>query len=442
MIIRRITLVKGLLFAAVVAIGFPARPAAAQGSSPSYTLPEYNGIQACQVEKDPAARIKCLDDFSAKFPNSTLMPYVYQLLYPAYQQTKNFPKAIEYADRVIALGDKVDAAARLAAIQARCQVFPQAFNPKAADANDQLTKQRDAARQGAALLAKFPKPEGDTQESWDAKVKPALAFFNSSEGFASFQLKDYPAAISAFKTALANKPDDSASAYRLGVSFLQSTPPAQLDGCWWLARAINLKVANEAQVRDYLKKQIIAFEQPGCETSADAQFNELLQLAGTTGERPATYTIPSAADLDKIRQSSNILTVLADLKGGGDKARLTWLAICSAEFPEVVGKVIDVTPGSDSVQLKLFTGSTPEEMQNATTANMDVRVVGQPEASRLQKDDGVRFKGTLVSYDPDPAFMLHWDKAQVNPEDIQAEKGGKHTPHKVPQKSPGKNGNS
>jgi hypothetical protein len=127
--------------------------------------------------------------------------------------------------------------------------------------------------------------------------------------------------------------------------------------------------------------------------------------------------------------------VLTDLKAGGDKAKTTWLAICGAEFPEVVGKVIEVKPGTDFVELMLYTGATPEEIQAATTANLDVKVVGQPEASRLQKDDGVRFSGTLASYDPDPAFMLHWDKAKINPEDIPAEKGGtKHAPHKVPPK--------
>jgi hypothetical protein len=68
-------------------------------------------------------------------------------------------------------------------------------------------------------------------------------------------------------------------------------------------------------------------------------------------------------------------------------------------------------------------------MEAATTANMDVKIVGQPEASRLQKDDGVRFAGTLVAFDPSPV-MLHWDKAKVNPEDIPAE-GAKHKPHKV-----------
>ena len=54
---------------------------------------------------------------------------------------------------------------------------------------------------------------------------------------------------------------------------------------------------------------------------------------------------------------------------------------------------------------------------------MDVKVVGQPDAAKLEKDNPVRFTGTLMSYDPDPAFMLHWDKAKVNEEDIPKEKG-------------------
>jgi len=124
--------------------------------------------------------------------------------------------------------------------------------------------------------------------------------------------------------------------------------------------------------------------------------------------------------------------VLADLKAGGDKAKMTWLALCGAEFPEVVGKVIDVTPVTDAVTLKLYTGATPEDIQAATTANLDVKVVGQPEAVRVEKDQGVRFSGTLVGYDPDPNFMLHWDKAKVNAEDIPTEKGGAKKPIRKP----------
>ena len=55
---------------------------------------------------------------------------------------------------------------------------------------------------------------------------------------------------------------------------------------------------------------------------------------------------------------------------------------------------------------------------------MEVKVVGQPEAAKLEKETtpAPRFTGTLVSYDPDPAFMLHLDKAKMNDEDLPKEK--------------------
>ena len=434
--IRKCLIMKAILLSALVWTCVLARPAATQAqqaqdqAKPTYTIPEYNAFQAANAEKDPQARLKLLDDFVAKFPSSTLNPYVFQLYIKTYTDLKNYPKVIEYADKVIALGDKVDAAGKLQALQARCQVFPYAYNQKAADATEQLNKERDAALQGAKLLADFPKPAGSTMtdEQFAEQKKPVLAFFQNSAGFACLQLKDYPCAINAFKAVLALTPTDAVASYRLGVAYLEMKPPRALDGFWALARAINLKIPDSDKIKDYLRRQILAYEQPGCDSLADAQLNELLQLAANSPERPATYTIPSADDLNKIRTSSNILTVIADLKPGGDKAKMTWLALCGAEFPEVVGKLIDITPGTDFVDLKLYTGATPEEIQAATTANLDVKVAGQPEAARLEKDQGVRFSGTLVGYDPEPTFMLHWDKAKVNPEDIPSEKGGAKKP--------------
>jgi tetratricopeptide (TPR) repeat protein len=434
--IRKCLITKAILLSALVWTCLLARPAAIEAQAaqdqakPTYTIPEYNAFQAANAEKDPQARLKLLDDFVAKFPNSTLNPYVYQLYIKTYTDLKSYPRVIEYADKVIALGDKVDAGGKLQALQARCQVFPSVFNPKAPDATEQLTKERDAALQGVALLKSFPKPAGSTMTDaqFEEQKKPVIAFFENAAGFASLKLKDYPGAIAAFKAVLTITPTDAAASYQLGVAYLEMKPPQSLDGFWAIARAINLKIPNSDTIKDFLRRQILAYEQPGCDSLVDAQLNELLQLSANSPERPATYTIPSADDLNKIRTSSNILTVLADLKAGGDKAKMTWLALCGAEFPEVVGKVIDVTPATDFVQLKLYTGATPEEIQAATTANLDVKVVGQPEAARLEKDQGVRFSGTLVGYDPEPNFMLHWDKAKVNPEDIPTDKGGAKKP--------------
>jgi hypothetical protein len=117
-----------------------------------------------------------------------------------------------------------------------------------------------------------------------------------------------------------------------------------------------------------------------------------------------------------------IASVVGDLKAGSDKAKVTWLASCGLEFPDVPGKLIEVTPGTDVIVLKMAFVTSDAEYQAATTPNMEVKVPGQPDAARLEKDNPVRFTGTLISYDPDPAFMLHWEKAKVNEEDIPKEK--------------------
>ncbi|MGA8555748.1 MAG: hypothetical protein WB630_15145, partial [Candidatus Acidiferrales bacterium] len=277
--------------------------------------------------------------------------------------------------------------------------------------------------------------------------KPGIAFFNAAAGFAELQLKDYAAAVDDFKAALANNPTDAVTAYRLGLAYLGMNPPQYIDGFWALARSINLKVPDADKIKDYLRKAILAYEQPGCDSSVDEQLNELLTLAGTTGDRPATYTIPSATDLQKIAQSSTILTVIADLSAAGDKAKQTWLAICGAQFPGVVGKIIDIKQGDGFADFLVFTGANEDEVEKATTPNMDVKVwtaappagapnaaqdTPQPDVVRLQKDDGIRFSGAIVSYDPSP-FMLHWDQVKVDPTTIpEKAEAGKH--HKVPPK--------
>jgi hypothetical protein len=448
---KRFTGVAVILAAAALsgsyALPVAAKPAPqdqeSQQKKPSYTLPEYNAFQAANTEKDLQTRIKLLDDFVAKYPNSTLMPYVYTLYYQTYNQLKDYQHTVEYADKLVALGDKVDAGGRLQALQIRVQAFLAGYKTGGADAQDQLTKERDAALEGANLLDKYPKPDSfkGSDTDWANQKKPGLAFFYGAAGFADLNIKDNAAAITAFKNSLANKPEDPVSEYRLGLAYLQSTPPQYLDGFWALARAIDQKVPDSDRIKDYLQKQILAYEQPGCDSQATDQLNSLLQLAQNAPDRPATWTIPSQADLKQITQSANILSVIGDLSGGGDKAQKTWLAICNAEFPEVVGKIIDINKSDNYVDFMVYTGATADDMQKATTANMDVKVwtaappsgaeagpsntatevPPQPDVTRLQKDDGIRFSGSIVSYDPSP-FVLHWDQVKVDPS-IIPEKG-------------------
>lgn len=439
---RRYILVSAILSVLVVpranACATGAPDAQQPNAAPGYTMPEYNAYNAAAAEKDAKQRVKLLDDFVTKYPNSSLMNYVYPAYWEAYGQLRNFPKVLEYSEKYLALSDKnTNLQGCLSATYQHSLALEAAYNPKDPNAKDYLSKGKNIAQQGLKLLDQFPKPAQMTDQQFADQVKkPVGATLESAIGFADLELKDCSGAVEAFKVLLGGTPAEPVLNYRLARSYMCMTPPQQLDGFWYLARAVDLKIPDADRVKDYLRKAMINYQQPTCDSLIDAQLNELLQLAANSTDRPATYSLPSATDLQKVAGSSTILTVLADLKAGGDKGKITWLAICGAEFPEVVGKVIEVTPGTDSVELHLCTGATPEEIQACTTANLDVKVAGQPEASRVQKDDGVRFAGTLVGYDPEP-FMLHWEKAKVNPEDIPAEKGGKRTPHKVPAK-PGK----
>ena len=296
---RRILKTTAAIFIALLSVSLGARPAAAQAAAaqdkPAYTIPEYNAFQAASAEKDPAAKIKLLDDFVAKFPNSTLMQYVYQLYYQAYFAQKNYPKTIEYADKLVGMGDKVDKGVALGALQARVQAFSATPPPTTPDANDQLAKERDAALQGAKMLEAFPKPANATMSDDDfmKQKQPGIAFFDSSAGAAALQMKDYPGAVNAFKAALTNKPDDGVSAYRLGLAYLAMNPPQALDGFWALARAVNLKVPDSDKVKDYLRAKVLAYEQPGCDSQVDAQVGEMLQLAANAPERPPPIRFPT-----------------------------------------------------------------------------------------------------------------------------------------------------
>jgi tetratricopeptide (TPR) repeat protein len=416
----------------------PAGQDAAAGQQ-KYTMAEYNSYQACAAEKNPTAQIKCLDDFVAKYPNSALLVYIYPLDYNAYSQLKNWPKVIEYADKLIALGEKAEPPIRYQAYYARAFAYSN-VPPNSPDAQAQAPKACEAAKAGLKTLNELKKPDAMSAEDFEKQKQQPAILFNYTLAQCSMAQKDYQTAIDSYKAVLEKNPDDAITAYKIGQAYMAMTPPQQMDAFWYFAKAVSAKNANQqqaTQVKTYLRK-LIANHQGGnvCDSLTDAELNELLQLAGTSATRPDSYKLPSAADLDAARKDMTIASVIADLKAGGDKAKITWLAACGLEFPDVPGKLIEVTSGTDAVQLKVAFVTSDAEFDAKNTPDMDVKVVGQPDAAKLEKDNPVRFTGTLLAYDPDPNFMLHWDKAKVNAEDIPKEKEKKGTKKRPATKKP------
>jgi len=420
----------------------PAQDAAAAGAAqPKYTMAEYNSYQAAAAEKNPAAQIKLLDDFVAKYPGSALLNYIYPLYYKNYYAQKNYPKAIEYADKMIAMGDKISPAERYDAHYVRAYAFNAIPTPDPETAK----AGRAAALAALKVLDQLPKPDGVDDKTYADQKKQSLIVFNGTAATAGMAAKDYAGAIESYKAVLALAPDDLVSNYKLGQAYMAIAPPQQLDALWYFARAATSKSANEQQsksVKSYIRK-VLSNYQGGtvCDPLVDAEMNELLQLAPNSVDRPASYKLISSADLDAARKDMTIVTVVNDLKSGGDKAKLTWTAACGLEFPEVPGKLIEVTSGTDTIELKIAFVTSDAEFEAATTPNMDVIVkkADQPEAAKLEKGNPVHYTGTLESYDPDPAFMLHWDKAKVNAEDLPKATPAKKPPVRKP--APKKPGN-
>jgi tetratricopeptide (TPR) repeat protein len=415
-----------------------------QQQKPAYTLAEYNAYKAADAEQNPQQKVKMLDDFVKQYPNSTLMPYVYRDFYLTDYALKNYAGAIEYCDRQLALGDKVDTQGRLEASVARAQAFYVGSSDKSLQTPDAEGKARDASVQGLKTLDDWKKPDQMAADQYEQQKKGFKILFNSIAAMTSMALKDYPGAAEYYKTVLSIDPNDAVSHFRLGVVYLQMTPPQANDGFWELARSIALKSPNgpnEQQVRTYIKNQLIRYQQAACDKLVDDQMNELVTLAGSSADRPATLTIPSAADLQKARDDT--ANFIPALKAGGDAGKVMWLATCGLEYPDVgVWAMADAVAEGDTITTKVYRPTTQDpdaaqkEIEAATEPNMEIKIGGQPEASRIKKGDQFRFTGTLVGYSQNP-FLLTWDKAKINAEDLPAEKGpAKKAPaKKVPAKN-------
>jgi tetratricopeptide (TPR) repeat protein len=422
-----------------------AAPQEQQQQKPNYTLAEYNAYQAAHNEKDPQMRLKALDDFSMKFPGSALMLYIDGDYYRTYYAVKNYPKTIEYVDKILALPDLAkpeQIGTKLEALGYRAQAMLYGSGEKDLQTPEAYTKAKEASAQGLQTLSQWQKPQGNTDEQFANTKKGLGVLFNSVAGIAESGLKDYKSAADSYKAVLALDPTDAVTHFRLGVAYLQEMPADAPNGFWELSRSIALKGPGEPQVRTYLRNQLLHYQQPSCDKLADDEMNQMITLAGTSTDRPASLTIPSSDDLQKARDDT--ANFLPWLQEGGDHGRVMWLATCGLEYPDVGVKVLDIMPGdNDSFTLKVYrpaaadADAAAKEMEAASMPNMEVHIAGQPDVKRLMKDDAVRFTGTLKDYQQSP-FMLVWDNAKVNPEDLQpAPSGGKRPARTAAPKRPG-----
>jgi hypothetical protein len=427
-------LMGAVLFAGVVITsGAAFAQAATPAQAPPYNREQYDQYIACTTEKVPELKIKCLDEFVSKNPaaakSAELAPFIANAYMYAYRDVKDWPKTVEAADKLLAYGEKISAGDQLQARLARAQAFL-ASEPQM-QAPDKLNAARDSARQGIKDLDGLKKPDAASQADFDKTKMQIAGYFDTVIAHTSLALKDAPGTIDAEKTLATLDPTDPTPWYQIGRAYLAMNPPQTMDAFWVIARSVSLKGPNEAAIHDYLKKLVINYQQAACDNLVNDEVTQMITLAGGSPDRPATFTLYSADDLNKAR--TDTANFIPYLREGGEHGKLMWLAVCGLDYPEIVTKLIAIdTPDVGPAVLHTFTGVTGDETKDGTVPDMEVKLDGsQPEVKRIVLNDELRFGATLVGYDPSP-FMLHWEKGKVNPEDIPAE--GKKPPVK---KKPG-----
>ncbi|HUK31972.1 MAG TPA: hypothetical protein VLV89_12715 [Candidatus Acidoferrum sp.] len=431
-----ISILLGLaLVAGAASLASAARAQGAQqqqqqaASPPQYGPEAYAAYGTCNSTSGPEQKIGCLDNWMSKYSKTDpgLLFYVSVAYLQTYPLVKDYPKAVEAADKVLSFPN-LGPDDQFHVLYNRAQFFMAGINSKEFSTPQAITSARDAARQALKMLDTLQKPAATKQEDWDKGKKESAGFLLSVIAQTSDKLKDYPGLIDAYKSLLVLDPTDGTSYYQIGNAYLKMTPPQTLDGFWNIARAISLKVQGADQVKNYLRALVLKYQggMVQCDPLLDEEINQMIALAGGSADRPASYSLPTGDDLTKAQQDT--ANFIPYLREGGDHGKLMWLAVCGLEYSDFVSKIIAVDlPAADAppdapIVLHLFTGATKEETDAGTVADMEVKIVGQPDAKRLVAGDELRFTATLMGYEPTP-FMLHWEKGKVNPEDIPVEKG-------------------
>ena len=75
------------------------------------------------ASNDRAALVKNLEAFLKKYPESTQRPQIYRALVESSLQLRDFPRALDYSERLVSLTNRRDLCARLGPRSGRPQLI-------------------------------------------------------------------------------------------------------------------------------------------------------------------------------------------------------------------------------------------------------------------------------------------------------------------------------
>ena len=373
---------------------------------------EYDAYTAMTNEKDLHKKVSLAQDFIQKYADSDYKEAAYVAIVQSYAQLNDFAKMMDTTQQ--ALQAKPDS---LDVITASSYLFPLLYKADDPNKDAHLSGAEANAKKGLELLQKLTKPAGATDEQFNQNVKARRAILNGAVGFVALQRKDNAAAITSLKAASEDNPSDMYTFYRLGLSYLLSSPPDYDNAFWSLARSVSLgksaKAPDEPAIEKYLKSAYSNYH------GNDEGLGEIITQAAASPTPPSGFKV---APLEKPKPTGNKMLdafneMVFPLKLGGDRAQKAWEGLKDQPL-ELAGFVNGVEKGSDPgtslIRIAL------DQPKAASAYDIELKDTTQPNVTDLKQGDPVRFAGKIASYTATPTFVLVVDNAKINDDDLAA----------------------
>jgi tetratricopeptide (TPR) repeat protein len=360
---------------------------------------EYNAYVGAVQQTDAAAKISGIEAFLAQYPNSVMKEDALELLMGTYQQAGNQAKVIDTANRLLAANpNNVRALALLAYSERAAQ--------KWADA-------KQHAERGLQALTTMTKPDGVSDADFQKQKTQLEALLDSVAGFSALQLKDNATAEKDLRAAVDADPGNVENVYPLALASLTATPEDDVNGLFFIARAINLvkDPAGKAQITKFGHAKYVKYH------GSEEGWNELLALTATTPLPPPGFTIKAYVPPTPAEQAADLVKT----KTPKDMSFAEWELVLSAGAPADAEKVWSAIKGVALQMEGTVIKASPTELQIAASQDdidakrADIVVtMGGTIPAKLMPQEGATldFEGTPVSYTPSP-FVMTMEKGAL-----------------------------
>jgi tetratricopeptide (TPR) repeat protein len=389
---------------------------------------EYNAYLNALNTADPNQKAVLLEGFLQQYPNSVMKMDALELLMASYQQAGNMQKVVDTANRLLQADPNNLRALALLTYINRTQA-----QAGGANAQQSLAAAQQYGQRGLQALQTAQKPADVSEADFEKLKKETSIIFNGSVGIAALQNKDYAAAQRDLLEAVKANPNNLNDIYPLALAYLQAPAPSpqgtqtastsgtaaepqanpnQVNGLWFIARAVNLAAQNAAaqqQISRFGKAAYVKYH------GGDDGWDQLVQQTAQTPMPPANFTIAPAPTLAE--QAAKLVQTKAVSDMSFDEFQMIFTSgnqqAADQVWSQIKGKPIAFAAQTVSVSpTKLTLSATANDIEKKTP-DVEVTMVAPIPANLRPKVGAMtQVQATPESYTAQP-FMINMDQGTL-----------------------------